>query len=75
MQAIENALYPIVCDINGYVSNYVLVILLIAVGLWSFVGSTTILLSTALSSNCLFRRILTRQPFSPPLTIARMWTD
>ena len=34
MQAIENALYPIVCDINGYVSNYVLVILLIAVGLW-----------------------------------------
>jgi hypothetical protein len=29
MQAIENALYPIVCDINGYVSNYVLVILLI----------------------------------------------
>ena len=34
MQAIENALYPIVCDINSYVSNYVLVFLLVAVGVW-----------------------------------------
>ncbi len=34
MQAIENALYPIICDINGYVSNYVLVFLLVAVGVW-----------------------------------------
>ena len=34
MQAIENALLPIVVDINTYVSNYVLVFLLVAVGLW-----------------------------------------
>ena len=34
VKTVEAALYPIVCDINGYVSNYVLVILLIAVGLW-----------------------------------------
>ena len=32
--AIESALYPIVCDLNTYLSNYVLVFLLIAVGLW-----------------------------------------
>ena len=32
--AIENALYPVVCDLNAYLSNYVLVFLLIAVGLW-----------------------------------------
>ena len=32
--AIENALYPVVCDLNTYLSNYVLVFLLIAVGLW-----------------------------------------
>lgn len=34
MQAIENALYPIICDINTYLSNYILVFLLVAVGLW-----------------------------------------
>jgi len=34
MQALENALYPIVCDINTYLSNYILVFLLVAVGLW-----------------------------------------
>ena len=33
-QAIENALYPVVCDINNYLSSYVLIILLVAVGLW-----------------------------------------
>ena len=33
-QAIENALYPVVCDINNYLSSYVLIILLIGVGLW-----------------------------------------
>ena len=33
-QAIENALYPVVCDINNYLSSYVLMILLIGVGLW-----------------------------------------
>ena len=32
--AIENALYPVVYDLNAYLSNYVLVFLLIAVGLW-----------------------------------------
>ncbi|WP_298028543.1 sodium:alanine symporter family protein [uncultured Dysosmobacter sp.] len=34
IQSIENALYPIVCDINNYLSSYILVFLLIAVGLW-----------------------------------------
>lgn len=34
MQSIENVLYPIVCDVNTYLSNYILVFLLIAVGLW-----------------------------------------
>ncbi|MDD6022682.1 MAG: sodium:alanine symporter family protein [Oscillospiraceae bacterium] len=33
-KAIENALYPIVCDLNNYLSSYILVFLLIAVGLW-----------------------------------------
>jgi len=32
--AIESALYPLVCDWNTYLSNYVLVFLLIGVGLW-----------------------------------------
>lgn len=32
--AIESAFYPIVCDLNTYLSNYILVFLLIAVGLW-----------------------------------------
>ena len=31
---IEEALYPIVCKINEYLSNYILVFLLIGVGLW-----------------------------------------
>lgn len=30
----QDALYSIVCDINTYLSNYILVFLLIAVGLW-----------------------------------------
>ena len=34
MQAIEKIIYPIVCDINTYLSNYILVFLLVAVGLW-----------------------------------------
>ena len=34
MQSLESILYPIVCDINTYLSNYILVFLLIGVGLW-----------------------------------------
>ena len=33
-EAIEATLYPIVCDINTYLSNYILVFLLLGVGLW-----------------------------------------
>ena len=33
-ESIESTLYPIVCDINTYLSNYILVLLLIGVGLW-----------------------------------------
>ena len=32
--SLENTLYPIVCDVNTYLSSYILVFLLIAVGLW-----------------------------------------
>ena len=32
--ALENALYPIVVDINNYLSSYILIFLLVAVGLW-----------------------------------------
>ena len=31
---LDDVLYPIVCDINTYLSNYILVFLLVAVGLW-----------------------------------------
>ena len=34
IQSIEATLYPIVCNINTYLSNYILVFLLVAVGLW-----------------------------------------
>ena len=34
MQAIESVLFPIVCKVNEYLSNYILVLLLIGVGLW-----------------------------------------
>jgi len=34
MQALENVLYPIVVKINEYLSSYILIVLLIAVGLW-----------------------------------------
>ena len=34
MQAIESVLFPIVCKINEYLSNYILVFLLVSVGLW-----------------------------------------
>ncbi len=34
MQGVEAVLYPIVCNINEYLSNYILVFLLIGVGLW-----------------------------------------
>ena len=34
MQAIESVLFPIVSKINEYLSNYILVFLLIGVGLW-----------------------------------------
>ena len=30
----EAALYPLVVDFNNYLSSYVLIVLLIAVGLW-----------------------------------------
>ena len=34
MQALENFLYPIVVKMNEYLSSYILIVLLIAVGLW-----------------------------------------
>lgn len=34
MQAIEATLFPVVCDINTYLSNYILVFLLVGVGMW-----------------------------------------
>lgn len=34
MASIEAALYPIVVNINNYLSSYILIVLLIAVGLW-----------------------------------------
>lgn len=34
MAALEAALYPVVVEINNYLSSYILVVLLIAVGLW-----------------------------------------
>ena len=34
MASIEAVLYPIVANFNSYLSNYVLVFLLVAVGLW-----------------------------------------
>ena len=34
MQTIESVLFPIVCKINEYLSNYILVFLLVGVGLW-----------------------------------------
>ena len=34
VKSVEAVLYPIVCDINTYLSNYILVFLLVGVGLW-----------------------------------------
>ena len=34
MANLEAILYPIVCDINTYLSNYILIVLLVGVGLW-----------------------------------------
>ena len=34
MQALENVLYPIVVKMNEYLASYVLIVLLVAVGLW-----------------------------------------
>ena len=34
MQAIESVLFPVVCKIDEYLSNYILVFLLVGVGLW-----------------------------------------
>ena len=34
MESLEAALYPVVCNINNYLSSYILVFLLIAVGVW-----------------------------------------
>ena len=33
-ESIESTMYPIVCNINTYLSNYILVFLLLGVGLW-----------------------------------------
>ena len=33
-ESIESTLYPIVCDINTYLSNYILVFLLLGIGFW-----------------------------------------
>ena len=34
VKSVETALYPVVCDINTYLSNYIPVFLLVGVGLW-----------------------------------------
>ena len=34
LQSIESSLYPIVVKVNEYLSSYILIVLLIAVGLW-----------------------------------------
>ena len=34
LASLEATLYPIVVNINNYLSSYVLIVLLIAVGLW-----------------------------------------
>ena len=34
LTSLENALFPIVANINNYLSSYILVFLLIAVGVW-----------------------------------------
>ena len=34
LESIEAALYPVVVKVNEYLSSYVLIVLLIAVGLW-----------------------------------------
>ena len=34
VKSVEAALYPVVCDINTYLSNYILIVLLVGVGLW-----------------------------------------
>ena len=34
VKSVEATLYPIVCDINTYLSNYILIFLLVGVGLW-----------------------------------------
>ena len=34
LASVEATLYPVVCKFNAYLSSYVLVFLLIAVGLW-----------------------------------------
>ena len=36
-ESIESTLYPIVCNINTYLSNYILVFLLLGVGLWYYI--------------------------------------
>ncbi len=38
-ESIESTLYPIVCNINTYLSNYILVFLLLGVGLWYSIKS------------------------------------
>ena len=36
---LDAALYPAVCSVNTYLSNYILVLLLVAVGLWDSIKS------------------------------------
>ena len=34
MHELENVLYPVVVKVNEYLSNYILIVLLVTVGLW-----------------------------------------
>ena len=34
IESLESVLFPIVCKINEYLSNYLLVFMLLGVGLW-----------------------------------------
>ena len=57
-ESIESTLYPIVCNINTYLSNYILVFLLLGVGLWYSIKTRFVQLrcfkraGTACSATC-----------------------
>ena len=59
-ESIESTLYPIVCDINTYLSNYILVFLLLGVGLWYSIKTRFVLRAAALLQRGLEQRV--RQP-------------